>query len=112
MQEPHSVTFDARDLPRNINSFSPTKGEEHWDVIAGAMEEIAAFFPEIKNAEFASYISGLSTYTPDGNLVLGAVPEVDNFFTATGAVAMALLCPQGLVQPCRDYYVVIQHQSI
>ena len=96
VQEPHSVTFDARDLPGNINSFSPTKGEEHWDVIAGAMEEIAAFFPEIKHAEFASYISGLSTYTPDGNLVLGAVPGVDNFFTATGCCGHGIALSAGV----------------
>jgi len=96
VQEPHSVTFDARDLPGNINSFSPTKGEEHWDVIAGAMEEIAAFFPEIKHAEFASYISGLSTYTPDGNLVLGPVPQVDNFFTATGCCGHGIAMSAGI----------------
>ena len=96
VQEPHSVTFDARDLPGNIDSFSPTKGEEHWDVIAGAMEEIAAFFPEIKTAEFASYISGLSTYTPDGNLVLGAVPGVDNLFTATGCCGHGIALSAGV----------------
>jgi 4-methylaminobutanoate oxidase (formaldehyde-forming) len=96
VQEPQSVTFDARDLPGNINSFSPTKGEEHWDVIAGAMREIEAFFPEIEQAEFASYVSGLSTYTPDGNLVIGAVPGVDNFFTATGCCGHGIALSAGV----------------
>ena len=60
------------------------------------MEEIAAFFPEIKTAEFASYISGLSTYTPDGNLVLGAGPEADNFFTATGCCGHGIAMSAGI----------------
>ncbi len=96
VQEPYSVTFDARVLPKNIDSFSPTKGEDHWDVITGAMEEIAIFFPGIKRAEFVSYISGLSTYTPDGNLVLGAVPGVDNFFTATGCCGHGIALSAGV----------------
>lgn len=33
---PFSATFDACELPDDPAAFSPTRGEEHWDVLADA----------------------------------------------------------------------------
>lgn len=96
MQETNSATFDARQLPDDINTFSPTRGEEHWDIIAGAMEPISGFFPAIQQATFASYISGLSTYTPDGTILLGVVPGSSNFFTAAGCCGNGIALSAGI----------------
>jgi len=96
VQETNSATFDARQLPDDINTFSPTQGEDHWDVIAGAMASISAFFPVIPQAMFASYVSGLSTYTPDGTILLGAVPGSSNFFTATGCCGNGIALSSGI----------------
>jgi 4-methylaminobutanoate oxidase (formaldehyde-forming) len=73
VQERYSATFDARLLPDDINTFSPTQGDEHWDVLAEAVDPISKFFPTVLQAEFSNYVSGLSTYTPDGQILLGAV---------------------------------------
>ncbi|WP_337660260.1 NAD(P)/FAD-dependent oxidoreductase [Anderseniella sp. Alg231-50] len=96
VQEANSATFDARQLPDDINTFSPTPGEEHWDIIAEAMESISAFFPAIARARFANYISGLSTYTPDGTVLLGAVPGSSNFFTAAGCCGNGIALSAGI----------------
>jgi 4-methylaminobutanoate oxidase (formaldehyde-forming) len=96
VQETNSATFDARELPDDINTFSPTQGEEHWDVIAEAMASISAFFPIIPQAKFASYVSGLSTYTPDGAILLGAVPGSSSFFTATGCCGNGIALSSGI----------------
>ena len=96
VQEKSSATFDARDLPDDINTFSPTQGEEHWDVIGGAMEAISVFFPAVMEAEFSHYVSGLSTYTPDGKILLGAIPGVRNFFTAAGCCGNGIALSAGI----------------
>jgi len=96
VQETNSATFDARQLPDDINTFSPTQGEEHWDVISGAMEPISVFFPTIPQARFASYVSGLSTYTPDGTILLGAAPGSSSFFTAAGCCGNGIALSSGI----------------
>lgn len=96
VQEANSATFDARQLPDDINTFSPTRGEEHWDIIAEAMEPISDFFPAIPRATFANYISGLSTYTPDGTILLGAVPGSSGFFTAAGCCGNGIALSAGI----------------
>jgi 4-methylaminobutanoate oxidase (formaldehyde-forming) len=96
VQEPSSVAFDARELPADINTFSPTQGEEHWDVIAEAMAGISEFFPGIAQARFTAYVSGLSGYTPDGIILLGAVPGASGFFTAAGCCGSGIALSAGI----------------
>jgi 4-methylaminobutanoate oxidase (formaldehyde-forming) len=102
VQEPRSATFDARDLPRDPAAFSPTKGEEHWDVLASAYDSVAQFFPALETASFSSYICGLSSYTPDGEIILGAVPEASGFFAATGACGSGIALSAGMGDTTAD----------
>jgi 4-methylaminobutanoate oxidase (formaldehyde-forming) len=96
VQERYSTTFDARLLPDDINTFSPTQGDEHWDVLAEAVEAISKFFPTVLQAEFSNYVSGLSTYTPDGQILLGAVPGVRNVFAAAGCCGNGIALSAGI----------------
>jgi len=96
VQEPRSATFDARDLPDDPAAFSPTRGEEHWDVLADAYEAVGQFFPAIESARFSSYICGLSAYTPDGEIILGPVPGVSNFYAAAGACGSGIALSAGM----------------
>ncbi len=102
VQETHSATFDARELPSDPAAFSPTDGEEHWDVLVDAYKAVAQFFPGIKTARFSSYICGLSSYTPDGEIVLGAVPDVSGFFAATGACGSGIALSAGIGNTVSD----------
>ena len=96
VQESRSATFDARDLPDDPAAFSPTQGEEHWDVLANAYEAVAQFFPAIESAQFSSYICGLSSYTPDGEIILGPVPGVSGFYAAAGACGSGITLSAGM----------------
>lgn len=96
VQEARSATFDARELPDDINTFSPTRGEEHWDAITEAMEDISAFFPDLAEVRFANYVSGLSSYTPDGLILLGAVPGTRGLFTAAGCCGNGIALSAGI----------------
>src|SRR3546814_18553646 len=96
VQEKSSATFDARVLPGDINTFSPTQGEAHWDIIGAAMEAISVFFPAIPQAKFSDYVSGLSTYTPDGQILLVQIPGVRDLFTAAGCCGIGLAISAGI----------------
>ncbi len=96
VQEPRSATFDARDLPDDPAAFSPTQGEEHWDVLTNAYEAVAQFFPAIESARFSSYICGLSSYTPDGEIILGPIPGVSGFYAAAGACGSGITLSAGM----------------
>jgi len=102
VQEPHSATFNARELPDDPAAFSPTKGEEHWDVLTDAYEKVARFFPGIANAEFSNYVCGLSSYTPDGEIILGPVPGVSGFYAAAGACGSGIALSAGIGDAASD----------
>jgi 4-methylaminobutanoate oxidase (formaldehyde-forming) len=67
-----------------LQYFSPTLGEDHWDILLNSYSDLQRFFPKIENANFSSYISGLSSYTPDGEIILGSIKEIDGFYVAAG----------------------------
>ncbi len=96
IQERHSATFDARDLPGDPNEFSPTVGDAHWDRLAEAAAGVGRFFPGIHEAQFANYIAGLSAYTPDGKIVLGPVPNVRGFLAAAGCCGSGIALSAGI----------------
>jgi len=96
VQEARSATFDARHLPHDMAAFSPTQGEEHWDVLAGSYEALAQFFPAISSARFSAYVCGLSSYTPDGEIILGPVPGVSGFYVAAGDCGSGITLSAGM----------------
>ncbi len=96
VQEKNSITFDARTLPEDLSEFSPTQGEEHWEVLTDAYAGLEQFFPGIERAQFSSYICGLSSYTPDGEIVLGQVPGVSGFYTAAGDCGSGITLSAGM----------------
>ena len=62
VQENECAVFDARKLPADLQYFSPTLGEDHWDILLNSYSDLSRFFPKIESANFSSYISGLSSY--------------------------------------------------
>ena len=84
VQEKECAVFDARKLPEDLQYFSPTLGEDHWDILLNSYSDLQRVFPKIENANFSSYISGLSSYTPDGEIILGSIKEIDGFYVAAG----------------------------
>jgi 4-methylaminobutanoate oxidase (formaldehyde-forming) len=102
IQERHSATFDARELPGDLATFSPTVGAEHWDRLAEAAEGVGQFFPGIADAQFANYIAGLSAYTPDGKIILGPVPGLSGFLAAAGCCGSGISLSAGIGSAIAD----------
>ncbi len=96
IHEKYSATFDARELPDDPAAFSPTVGEDHWDCLAEAANGIARLFPGIAKAQFPNYVAGLSTYTPDGKIVLGPVPGQPGFLVASGCCGSGIVLSAGI----------------
>ena len=96
IQESESCTFNAMELPDNPVDFSITKNEEHWDILIKASQIVAKRFPGINQAEFTNYIAGLSTYSPDGQLVLGEIKEVAGLFVASGCCGSGVMLSAGI----------------
>ena len=55
-----------------------------WNVLEEQGSELARFYPGLESTPIAHFIAGPSTYTPDGQFVLGSVPDIDGFLVATG----------------------------
>ena len=98
LQEKQSATFDARTLPEDLQMFSPTIGEDHWDLLAEAYDDISKFFPKLCRAQFSSYIDGLSSYTPDGEIILGRIPGISGFLVAGGDCGHGIALSAGIGQ--------------
>ena len=96
VQETCSASFNARDLPHDPAAFSPTRGEEHWDILTDAYDGLAQFFPAIKTARFSSYICGLSSYTPDGEVILGPIPDITGFYAVAGDCGSGVTLSAGM----------------
>ncbi len=109
LQEPRSATFDARDLPRDPAAFSPTQGEEHWDILTDAYAGLSQFFPAIKSARFSSYVCGLSSYTPDGEVILGPVPGITGFYAVAGDCGSGITLSAGMGDAISD--LVLEGES-
>ena len=102
IQELQSATFNARDLPKDPNAFSLANGEEHWDLLIDASGAVAQFFPGIMQARFSSYVCGLSSYTPDGKIILGPVPGIEGMLAAAGDCGSGVTLSAGIGDAIAD----------
>lgn len=67
-----SPSFQIADLPLDLG------------VLRGLAGAVRAQFPGLETAPVRAHRGGLPTMTADGRHIVGAVPGVDGFFTATG----------------------------
>jgi glycine/D-amino acid oxidase-like deaminating enzyme len=55
-----------------------------WDFLSRVSEHAVARIPVLEDAEVKTGVAGLYEMSPDHNAILGAVPELDNFYCANG----------------------------
>ena len=83
IQESVSRAFDARRLPADMSELALTD-EEDWELLADHAPRIRRCFPDFDELRYAHHIAGLTTYTPDGELLLGTFPGVEGLLLAGG----------------------------
>lgn len=102
VQEAESKTFDHRDLPDDIGTLAVTEAGEQWDALAEAAPRISRFLPSINDLRFERYVAGLSTYTPDGQFILGAVDAVPGLYVASGCCGSGIMASGGIGEAMAD----------
>ncbi|MBB1485357.1 NAD(P)/FAD-dependent oxidoreductase [Oceanospirillum sediminis] len=75
-------------LPDNLAGFSFGCDEQGWEALEAGFEDLLPFFPELAQTEVEHYISGISSYTPDGSPLIGTMIRADGSNLASGFLAM------------------------
>jgi len=95
IQEPNSRVFDPRQLPNDVSQLALTS-EQDWDLLVAHRPRIKRCFPALDALRYAHHIAGLTTYTPDGELLLGTFPSVDGLLLAAGCCGKGISVSGGV----------------
>jgi len=96
LREPSSMSVDPRSLPGNLAGISFGDEAEGWDIYIQGSEGLRRFYPALDQARFTEFITGLSTYTPDGQFVIGPVPHLDGYLVASGCCGAGMAASGGI----------------
>jgi 4-methylaminobutanoate oxidase (formaldehyde-forming) len=91
-----SLSCDPRELPADLAAPVFPADPEGWDVLIESGPGLQEFFPALAEAELAHYVAAPSTYTPDGQFVLGALPGVSGMLVASGCCGAGIACSGGV----------------
>jgi 4-methylaminobutanoate oxidase (formaldehyde-forming) len=95
LRERQSISVDPRELPDDLEGFA--LGEEGgWSSLVEGAPALRRFLPALDRLEIACHITGLSTYVPDGLLVLGPAPGIQGFLTAAGCSGAGIATAGGV----------------
>ncbi|WP_195912163.1 NAD(P)/FAD-dependent oxidoreductase [Candidatus Contendibacter odensensis] len=95
LREAQSVSVDPRTVPDDLAnlSFGDDLG---WESLSEGTALLERFLPALPELAIQSYITGPSTYTPDGLFVLGATPGVEGLLLATGCCGAGIAASGGI----------------
>ena len=95
IRETNSFSVSPKDIPSDISHFpfSPDRGITD---LSEVIDRLSRFFPAVYDIGLKYYIAGFSGYTPDGNLSMGTIPEIDNLLLATGCVGAGIAVAGGV----------------
>ena len=109
IQESVSRAFDARQLPADMSELALT-GEEDWELLAAHAPRIRRCFPDFDVLRYAHHIAGLTTYTPDGELLLGTFPGVEGLLLAGGCCGKGVSVSGGVGRIVADR--ILDHPAL
>jgi len=90
------LSHDPRKLPSDLSELRYNKDPEGWNVLEEQGSELERFYPGLETTRIAHYIAGPSTYTPDGQFVLGSLPDIEGFLVATGCCGSGIGASGGI----------------
>ncbi|MBC8038260.1 MAG: FAD-dependent oxidoreductase [Rhizobiales bacterium] len=85
--EPDPIAWTQDDVPDN---FEFQLFEDNWDHFEQHMGQALARVPALETAGIKKMINGPESFTPDGNFILGAAPEIKNFYVGAGFNAFGI----------------------
>jgi len=90
--EPDPVAWTLGDVP---NDFEFQLFEDDWDHFEQHMMQALARVPALAKTGIKKMIHGPESFTPDGNFILGAAPELKNFYVGAGFNAFGIASAGG-----------------
>jgi 4-methylaminobutanoate oxidase (formaldehyde-forming) len=96
LRESNGVSVDPRRLPEDLSGFMIGRPEDEQESLIEGFPLLHPFVPDLEKVGIAHYITGLSTYTPDGLFVLGPVPGIKGFLVATGCCGAGIAASGGI----------------
>ena len=96
VREAQSLTVDARSLPADLTGVSFGDVTDGWMLLLEEYQELHHLYPGITEARLTKFITGLSTYTPDGQFVLGPVSELPGYLVVSGCCGAGVAASGGL----------------
>lgn len=95
LREAESLSIDARTLPAVIDGFDLNEAADGPAILADGADRLRRFLPKLDELRFQRFIAGLSTYTPDGQFVIGRVPGVAGLLVASGCCGAGIAASGG-----------------
>ncbi|WP_276500838.1 NAD(P)/FAD-dependent oxidoreductase [Terrimonas pollutisoli] len=95
IRESNSFSVSPKEIPADISHFS-FSADRGMNDLSEVIDRLGRFFPDIYDIGLKYYVAGFSGYTPDGNLSMGTVPEVNNLLMATGCVGAGIAVAGGV----------------
>lgn len=100
--EPDPIPWAMDGIPEGFH-FSLL--DSNWEHFEPAMEACMGRLPMLENAGIKELINGPESFTPDGNFILGAAPEVDNFYVGAGFNAFGIASGGGAGKALAEWIV-------
>ena len=95
IRERKSLVASPKEVPNDITDFVFSADEGMDDLVENG-ERLARFFPAFYDIGIKYYVAGFSGYTPDSQLVLGAVPGTKGFLVASGCCGAGISVAGGV----------------
>jgi sarcosine dehydrogenase len=85
--EPDPVSWTQENVP---DTFEFQLFEDDWDHFEQHMNQALLRIPALEKTGIKKMINGPESFTPDGNFILGAAPELKNFYVGAGFNAFGI----------------------
>jgi len=103
---------DPRDLPmeqQGIHGFQFSQDNNGWAALEENWQQLMALCPQLEHAELNHYISGISSYTPDGLPLLGECSEIPELYLAAGCSGAGIAWSGGIGRLMSE--LILQHPA-
>src|SRR5882724_11381191 len=100
--EPVAKPWGADGIPEN---FEFGMLPDDWDQFQILMENALVRLPALETAEIKTFMNGPESFTPDNNFIMGAAPELKNFFVAAGFNSIGIASGGGAGRALAEWIV-------
>jgi 4-methylaminobutanoate oxidase (formaldehyde-forming) len=90
--EPVAAPWSLDEIP---DDFSFGEIPSDWERLAPFLEYAMEILPDLANVGIRKLFTGPESFTPDNGFLIGAAPELDNFFVAAGFNSLGILTGGG-----------------